>query len=160
MHFSNPRAHRVPFTCTVNFTILWDSVESHVLYLKKLCPGKYLQYNFIRCSLIHPHNTRASTSENYYIKYSRTNQLSNSVAIFGAKLWNCFPFGIRRLPFLALQLYMNTEWQFLYISLRNCHQKQLLRCLAFQSFSFIDNTSLYHGEIFRKQDFDVFKVHF
>ena len=109
---------------------------------QKLCPGKYLQYNFIRCSLIHPHNTRASTSENYYIKYSRTNQLSNSIAIFGAKLWNCFPLGISRLPFLALQLYMNTEWQFLYISLRNCHQKQFLRCLAFQSFSFIDNTSL------------------
>ena len=87
----------------------FETVSNLCIISQKTLPRKISQYNFIRCSLIHPHNTRASTSENYYIKYSRANQLSNSIAIFGAKLWNCLPLGIRRLPFLALQLYMNTE---------------------------------------------------
>ena len=95
-------------TCSVNLQY-FETVSNLCIISQKTLPRKISQYNFIRCSLIHPHNTRASTSENYYIKYSRANQLSNSIAIFGAKLWNCLPLGIRRLPFLALQLYMNTE---------------------------------------------------
>ena len=41
--------------------------------------------------------------ENFYIKYSRTNQLSNSTALFGAKVWNCLPFEIRKLPRTAFK---------------------------------------------------------
>ena len=39
----------------------------------------------------------------FYIKYSRTNQLSNSIAIFGAKVWNCLLLEIRRLPRTAFR---------------------------------------------------------
>ena len=49
------------------------------------------------------YNTRTSTSENFYIKYSRTNQLSNSTALFGAKVWNCLPLEIRKLTRTAFQ---------------------------------------------------------
>ena len=57
----------------------------------------------MRCSSVLSHNTRASTSENFYIKYSCTNQLSNSIAVFGAKVWNCLPLEIRRLLTTAFE---------------------------------------------------------
>ena len=84
--------------------LLYFQTVSNLMYdiSKKTAPENICK-KFIRCSSIHLHHIRASTSEHFYIKYSRTNQLNNSIAIFGAKVWNCLPLGIRRLPRTAFQ---------------------------------------------------------
>ena len=41
--------------------------------------------------------------KNFYTKCSRTNQLSNSIELFGAKVCNCLPLEIRKLPRTAFK---------------------------------------------------------
>ena len=86
MHFSNPRAHEVPLFVSAKIlplNLLYSETVSNLMYdISKNSAPENICYNFIRCGSIHSHNTRASTSENFYIKYSRTNQLSNSICNF------------------------------------------------------------------------------
>ena len=53
---------------------------------------------FRKSNLIHPCKTRSSSSDNFYIQYSRLNQQHNSTTRFGARLWNCLPPQVRQLP--------------------------------------------------------------
>ena len=46
---------------------------------------------------IHNYDTKFSSSENYYIKYSRLNNQKNSFSRFGVRLWNQIPAHIRNL---------------------------------------------------------------
>ena len=57
----------------------------------------FLGYNFRKSNLIHPYNTRSSSSGNFYIQYSHLNQ-HNSTTRFGARVWNCLPPQVRQLP--------------------------------------------------------------
>ena len=88
MHFSNPRAHVVPLLVSAKILPLnlryFNTVSNPMYDISKNSAPENICNNFIRCSSIHSHSNRASTSENFYIKYSPTNQLSNSIALFGA----------------------------------------------------------------------------
>jgi len=47
---------------------------------------------------IHHHNTRSSSSGNFYINYSRLNHHNNSFSIIEANIWNSIPEDLRKLP--------------------------------------------------------------
>lgn len=53
---------------------------------------------FLLPTQVHSYNTRFSETGSLNIKYSRTNQLKHSFSIFGARIWNSIPQGIRVLP--------------------------------------------------------------
>ena len=50
---------------------------------------------FTQVKDIHNYDTRASSSENYYINYSRLNTQKNSFSRVGVRLWNEIPAHIR-----------------------------------------------------------------
>lgn len=54
-----------------------------------------IQNLFTSVANIHSYNTRASSSENLYMKHSRTNLLKNSFSRVGVKMWNQIPYETR-----------------------------------------------------------------
>ena len=58
---------------------------------------------FVKTSLVHSYNTRASFSGKHHTKFSRLNQQRNSFLCFGAKAWNCLPSQVCNLPKLAFK---------------------------------------------------------
>ena len=58
---------------------------------------------FIKANEKHNHETRFSSSCNFYINRSRLNQNHGSFARFGAKLWNSICDELRHLPKRALK---------------------------------------------------------
>ena len=53
---------------------------------------------FVPTAKIHSYNTRASTSNNFYIQKSNTEIKRKSFSRIGAKLWNEIPTKLRELP--------------------------------------------------------------
>ena len=75
MHFSNPRAHGVPLFVSAKILPLnllyFETVRISCMISQKNSAPENNCNNFIRCSSIHSHNTRASTPENFYINCIR-----------------------------------------------------------------------------------------
>ena len=61
----------------------------------------------IKANEKHNHETRFSSSCNFYINRSRLNQNHGSFAKFGAKLWNCICDKFRQLPKRAFKKHIN-----------------------------------------------------
>ena len=68
MHFSNPRAHGVPLFVSAKIlplNLLYVETVSNPMYdISKNSPAENICSNFLRCSSIHSHDTRASKLEN------------------------------------------------------------------------------------------------
>ena len=47
---------------------------------------------------VHQYKTRSSSSDNYYINFSKTNQHKNSFSVIGAKIWNSISQNTKELP--------------------------------------------------------------
>ena len=101
MYFPQPRAHAVTFFISSKilplqmlyaekvFSIMFD--VSCMNALSNICVF------FTRANSKHKHETRFSSSGNYYVQTSRLNLNQDSFSRFGAKLWNAIPNEFRQL---------------------------------------------------------------
>ena len=104
--FSN-RAHAVPlFTSSkilpVNMLYI-ETVSSIMFDLSCLNVPTNISNLFTKASEKHNHETRFSSSRNFYINRSRLIQNHGSFAKFGAKLWNSIGDEFRQLPKRAFE---------------------------------------------------------
>ena len=99
MYFSEPRAHAVPLFISSKILPL------QMLYAEKVggkvssimfdvscmnAPSNICDF-FTKANSKHKHETRFSSSGNYYVQTSRLNLNQDSFSRFGAKLWNAIP---------------------------------------------------------------------
>ena len=102
MYFSEPRAHAVPlFTSSkiLPLNMLYvETVVSIMFDVSYQAVPTNISNLFIKANEKHNHETRFSSSCNFYINQSRLNQNHGSFAKFGAKLWNSICEELRQLP--------------------------------------------------------------
>ena len=107
MYFSEPRAHAVPLFISSKILPL------QMLYAEKVggkvssimfdvscmnAPSNICDF-FTKAYSKHKHETRFSSSGNYYVQTSRLNLNQDSFSRFGAKLWNAIPNEFRQKKF-------------------------------------------------------------
>ena len=101
MFFAGNRYHAIPLFVSANVLPL------NMLYLETICSLMHdISTNsapqnicdlFTCSSDVHTYNTRFSDASNFYFNKSRLRIQLNSLAIFGAKLWNCLKPELRKL---------------------------------------------------------------
>ena len=86
--FSNNRTHAIPLFIISN--ILYFETVSTIMHdvSTNSTPWNICQL-FIRSSDVHAHNTRSSSTKNFFIQESRLRVKLKSFPAFGARLWNC-----------------------------------------------------------------------
>ena len=102
MNFANYNSHAVPYFISA------DVMPINMLYVKlssllmRDVHNNLIPFNlsgmFTLSHQIHNHNTRSSSTGNYYINFSRLNQNKNSFSRIGCKIWNSIPGNLRNLP--------------------------------------------------------------
>ena len=111
MYFSEPRAHAVPlFTSSkiLPLNMLYVETVSSIMFdVSCLTVPTKISNLFIQASEKHNHETRFSSSCNFYINRSRLNQNHGSFAKFGAKLWNSICDELRQLPKRTFKKHLN-----------------------------------------------------
>ena len=111
MYFSEPREHAVPlFTSSkiLPLNMLYVETVSSIMFdVSCLTVPTNISNLFIKANEKHNHETRFSSSCNFYINRSRLNQNHGSFARFGAKLWNSICDELRHLPKRAFKKHIN-----------------------------------------------------
>ena len=102
MYFPKPRAHAVPSFISskiLPLQMLYAEKVSSIMFdvSYKNAPPNICDF-FTKANSKHKHETRVSSSGNYYVQTSRLNLNQNSFSRFGAKLWNAIPNEFRQLP--------------------------------------------------------------
>ena len=83
------------------FGVLMLFLALYMLYFETVStfyhnsPPQHISSPFAKLRSIHPYKTGVSTSDNFYLQYSRLNQKRNSVTCFCVKAW--LP-QVRKLP--------------------------------------------------------------
>ena len=100
MNFSTKSEHAIPYFMKLNILpvhFLYVESVSCLMYdiQNKLAPV-HIQNLLKHVSDIHSYKTRSATADKFYIMSSRLDQLKNSFARFGARLWNSLPDDIRK----------------------------------------------------------------
>ena len=102
MYFSEPRAQTVPLFTSPKLlslnTSYVETVTSIMFDVSWLTVPTNISNLFIKANEKHNHETRFSSSCNFYIDRSRLNQNHGSFARFEAKLWNSICDDHRHLP--------------------------------------------------------------
>ena len=100
MYFSEPRAHAVPFISSkiVPLQMLYAEKVSSIMFDVSCmnAPSNICDF-FTKANSKHKHETRFSSSGNYYVQTSRLNLNQDSFSRFEAKLWNAIPNEFRQL---------------------------------------------------------------
>ena len=111
MYLSEPRAHAVPlFTSSkiLPLNMLYVETVSTIMFdVSCLTVPTNISNLFIKANEKHNHETRFSSSCNFYINRSRLNQNHGSFARFRAKLWNSICDELRHLPKRAFKKHIN-----------------------------------------------------
>ena len=101
MYFSEPRAHAVPLFISSKILPLQmlyaEKVSSIMFDLSCMNAPSNICDFFTKANSKHKHETRFSSSGNYYVQTSRLNLNQDSFSRFGAKLWNAIPNEFRQL---------------------------------------------------------------
>ena len=100
IYFVNYKVHAIPLFLSSNMLPLNMMYLSTIMYtmydtFNKCIPSKILNL-FIFTNDVHTFNTRSTSSEKYYVKFSRTNQQRCSFSRIGAEVWNDIPLRIRK----------------------------------------------------------------
>ena len=101
MYFSEPRAHAMPLFISskmLPLQMLYAEKVSSIM-LDVSCtnaPSNICDFS-TKANSKHKHETRFSSSGNYYVQTSRLNLNQDSFSRFGAKLWNAIPNKFRQL---------------------------------------------------------------
>ena len=99
MYFSEPRAHAVPLSISskiLPLQMLYAEKVSSIMF-DVSCMNAPICDLFTKANSKHKHETRFSSSGNYYVQTSRLNLNQDSFSRFGAKLWNAIPNEFRQL---------------------------------------------------------------
>ena len=101
MYFSEPRAHAVPLFISskiLPLQMLYAEKVSSIMFDVSCmnAPSNICDF-FTKANSKHRHETRFSSSGNYYVQTSRLNLNQDSFSRFGAKLWNAIPNEFRQL---------------------------------------------------------------
>ena len=101
MYFSEPRAHAVPLFISskiLPLQMLYAEKVSSIMFDVSCmnAPSNICDF-FTKANSKHKHETRFSSSGNYYVQTSRLNLNQDSFSRFGAKLWNAIPNEFRQL---------------------------------------------------------------
>ena len=101
MYFSEPRAHAVPLFISskiLPLQMLYAEKVSSIMFDVSCmnAPSNICDF-FTKANSKHRHETRSSSSGNYYVQTSRLNLNQDSFSRFGAKLWNAIPNEFRQL---------------------------------------------------------------
>ena len=95
MYFLNPRTQAIPFFISSKILpihLLYFEAVLHSMYdVSNNSTPKAISETFVKTTLDHSYNTRASSCGKYHIKFSRLNRQRNSFLCFGMKAWNCLP---------------------------------------------------------------------
>ena len=100
MYFSEPRAHAVPFISSkiVPLQMLYaEKVSSTMFDVSCMNAPSTICDFFTKANSKHKHETRFSSSGNYYVQTSRLNLNQDSFSRFEAKLWNAIRNEFRQL---------------------------------------------------------------
>ena len=103
MYFSEPRAHAVPLFISskiLPLQMLYAEKVSSIMFdvscmnaPSNICDS----FTNLKANSKYKHETRFSSSGNYYVQTSRLNLNQDSFSRFGAKLWNAIPNEFRQL---------------------------------------------------------------
>ena len=101
MNFANYSDHAIPlfFSSDILPLPMLHYKLLSILMLdvhNKLVPSNLLEL-FTSTRDVHHYNTRSSSSDNFFINYSRLNHHKNSFSFLGAKVWNSLPKSLRQL---------------------------------------------------------------
>ena len=118
---SESRAHAIPLFLDTSV------LPVHFLYYEAVCclmhdvanqiaPSNILDL-FIKTSHVHSYNTRSSTSQNYYQKFSRLEVQNKAFSRVGPRLWNELP---ARMPSLPMKTFKNELHNLLLFVLEQC----------------------------------------
>ena len=111
IYFSEPRANAVPlFTSSkiLPLNMLYVETVSSIMFdVSCLTVPTNISNLSIKANEKHNHETRFSSSCNFYINRSRLNQNHSSFAKFGTKLWNSICDKFRQLPKRAFKKHIN-----------------------------------------------------
>ena len=101
MYFSEPRAHAVPLfisSKTLLLQMLYAEKVSSIMFDVSCMNAPSNICDFLtKANSKHKHETRFSSSGNYYVQTSRLNLNQDSFSRFGAKLWNAISNELHRL---------------------------------------------------------------
>ena len=87
----------IPAFCpSISYTMRQCAVLMHDV-ANQIAPSNMLDL-FIKTSHVHSYNTRSSTSQNYYQKFSRLEVQNKAFSRVGPRLWNELPARMRSLP--------------------------------------------------------------
>ena len=100
--FSESRAHAIPLfldTSVLPVQFLYYEAMCCLLHdvANQIAPSNILDL-FIKTSHVHSYNTRSSTSQNYYQKFSRLEVENKAFSRVGPRLWDELPSRMRSLP--------------------------------------------------------------
>ena len=101
IYFSETRTHAVPLFISskiLPLQMLYDEKVSSIMFDVSCmnAPSNICDF-FTKANSKHKHETRFSSSGNYYVQTSRLNLYQDSFSRFGAKLWNAIPNEFRQL---------------------------------------------------------------
>ena len=92
-NFSNNRTHAIPLFITSNILpvnmLYFETVSAIMHDVSTNSTPCNIRQLFIHSSHIHAHNTRSSSTKNFFIQESRLRVKLKSFSAFGARLWNC-----------------------------------------------------------------------
>ena len=113
VYFSEPRAHAVPLFISskiLPLQMLYAEKVSSIMFDVSCmnAPSNICDF-FTKANSKHKHETRFSSSGNYYVQTSRLNLNQDSFSRFGAKLWNAIPNEFRQ---LSNELLKKFSWLF------------------------------------------------
>ena len=100
IYFSKSKEYTVPFYLNSNclsLPRLFFRDCRFLLYVNRQTALVSILNQFVKTSQIHNYRTRSVSSDSFYVKFSRTDQMYAFFSRIGAQIWNSIPYSIKLL---------------------------------------------------------------